>query len=113
MLVAIQLSARGLYLPPVFVMPVTPSYPLQTTISLPVQTAVWNSRAVGALVVLVAAQLSVSGLYLPPVLKKGTGVGVGVGPEFELRLHLLPAFISLLVPIPPQIIIAVPVQTAV
>jgi hypothetical protein len=42
-------------------------------------------RALGALVVLVAAQLSVLGLYLPPVLKKN----------------------------PPQMIISVPVQTAV
>ena len=46
-----------------------PSYPPQTIISLPVQTAVCSSRAVGALVVLVAVQLSVLGLYLPPVLK--------------------------------------------
>ena len=43
--------------------------PPQTIISLPVQTAVWKSRAEGALVVLVAVQLSVLGLYLPPVLK--------------------------------------------
>jgi hypothetical protein len=38
-------------------------------ISLPVQTAVWLSRADGALLVLVTAQLSVTGLYLPPVFK--------------------------------------------
>ena len=38
-------------------------------ISLPVQTAVCCSRALGALVVLVAVQVSVPGLYLPPVLK--------------------------------------------
>jgi hypothetical protein len=38
-------------------------------ISLPLHTAVWASRAEGALVVLVAVQLLVMGLYLPPVLK--------------------------------------------
>ena len=60
-LVAIQLSVVGSYLPPVFV-------PLpQTIISLPVQTAVWSCRPVEALVVLVTVQLSVLGLYLPPV----------------------------------------------
>jgi hypothetical protein len=44
---------------------------------------------VGALVVLVAIQLSVAGLYLPPV------------------------FESLLLAYPPQMIISLPVQTAV
>ena len=44
--------------------------PPQTIISLPVHTAVWDSRPTGALVVLVAVQLSVLGLYLPPVFKK-------------------------------------------
>jgi hypothetical protein len=39
-------------------------------ISLPVHTALWESRAEGALVMLVAAQVSVLGTYLPPVLKK-------------------------------------------
>ena len=43
----------------------------------------------GALVMLVAAQLSVLGLYLPPVLK------------------------SVLLLVPPQTIISLPVQTAV
>ena len=64
--------------------------PPQTIISLPVQTAVWNVRAAGALVVLVAVQLSVLGLYLPPV--------------FEIVLPY---------PAPPQTIISLPVQTAV
>jgi hypothetical protein len=63
-LVAVQLSVLGLYRPPVF-KPVPP----QTIISLPVQTAVCEFRALGALVVLVAVQLSVLGLYLPPVLR--------------------------------------------
>lgn len=57
------------YLPPVFKLLPLPAPP-QTIISLPLQTAVWSSRALGALVVLVAVQLSVLGLYLPPVFKK-------------------------------------------
>ena len=44
--------------------------PPQAIISLPVQTAVCDARASGALVVLVAVQLSVLGLYLPPVFKE-------------------------------------------
>jgi hypothetical protein len=67
-LVAVQLSVLGSYLPPVFVT-VPLSIPPQTIISLPVHTAVFWNRAAGALVVLVAAQISVLGLYLPPVLK--------------------------------------------
>ena len=69
MVVAVQLSAPGLYLPPVF-RKVGPTPPPQTSISLPVHTAVWPDRAPGALVVLVAVQLSVLGLYLPPVFTK-------------------------------------------
>jgi len=38
-------------------------------ISLPVHTAVCESRPSGALVVVVAVQLSVPGLYLAPVFK--------------------------------------------
>ena len=58
-------------------------------ISVPVHTAVWESRGSGALVVLVATQLLVAGVYLPPVLK------------------------SLNIPaVPPQTIIWLPVQTA-
>ena len=86
-LVAIQLSAPGLYLPPVL-KSVLELYPPQTIISLPVQTAVCESRAAGALNVLVATQLSVPGLYLPPVFKS------------------LPLY-------PPQTIISLPVHTAV
>ena len=44
-------------------------YPPHMIISLPVQTAVWECRRVGALFVLVARQVSVPGVYLPPVLK--------------------------------------------
>ena len=67
-LVAVQLSLPGLYLPPVL-KSLLELYPPQTIISLPVHTAVGKARASGALVVLVAAQLPVLGLYLPPVLK--------------------------------------------
>ena len=66
--------------------------PPHTIISVPVQTAVWPSRASGALTVLVAVQVSVVGLYLPPVLK-------WQGKEFHFA--------------PPQTIISLPVQTAV
>ena len=66
-LVAVQLSAVGLYLPPEFKF--VPLNPPQTIISLPVQTAVNCCRLVGALAVLVAVQLSVPGLYLPPVFR--------------------------------------------
>ena len=74
-LVAVQLSVPGLYLPPVFsISRPTSVSPPQTIISVPVQTAVAPSRAEGALVVLVAVQLSVLGLYLPPVLKGVPGM---------------------------------------
>jgi hypothetical protein len=66
-LVAVQLSVLGSYLPPVFKAP--PPSPPQTIISLPLHTAVWYCRSAGALVVLVAVQLSVMGLYLPPVFE--------------------------------------------
>ncbi len=88
MLVAVQLSVLGLYLPPVFVVEGGFSIcPPHTIISLPVQTAVVSYRALGALVVLVAVQLSVLGLYLPPVF--------------------IPS------PTPPHTIISLPVHTAV
>lgn len=79
------------YLPPVFKTFVgfPPWNPPQTIISPPVQTAVWYSRAEGALAVLVAIQLSVPKWYLPPVS------------------------IGMLPPDPPQTIISPPVETAV
>src|SRR6476646_7178908 len=86
-LVAVQLSVLGLYLPPVFKGPIKGPSPPQTIISLPVQTALCPSRAEGALVVLVAVQLSVLGLYLPPVFVEPKSVP------------------------PPQTIISLPVQT--
>src|ERR1043166_5970398 len=64
--------------------------PPHMIISSPVQSAVCESRRVGALVVLVSTQLSVPGLYLPPVFKRL------VPPE-----------------LPPQTIISLPVHTAV
>ena len=66
MLVAIQVSVLGLYLPPV--LKTVLATPPQTIISVPVHTALWWDRPAGALV-LVAAQVSVVGLYLPPVFK--------------------------------------------
>ena len=73
MLVAVQVSVPGLYLPPVFnkywlPLPST-KYPPHPTISPPVQMAVWLNRPSGTLLVLVAVQVSVPGLYLPPVFK--------------------------------------------
>src|SRR5205085_633820 len=56
------------YLPPVST-GVPPNSPPQTSISLPVQTAVCRDRPEGAFVVLIATQLFVLGLYLPPVFK--------------------------------------------
>jgi len=53
-------DAAAQYLPPVF-RTLLLSYPPQTIISVPVQTAVWDSRAAGALVVLVAIQVLVLG----------------------------------------------------
>ena len=70
MLVAVQLSVLGSYRPPLFKKKSLLPTPPQTIISLPVHTAVWISRASGALVVLVGIQLLVLGLYLPPVLKR-------------------------------------------
>ena len=64
-LVAVQLSVLGLYLPAGVRNARCRDILPQTIISLPVHTAVWPPRASGALVVLVAVQLSVLGLYLP------------------------------------------------
>ena len=67
--VGVGAPACAQYLPPVFNTPWAELTPPQTTISLPVQTAVCCSRPIGALVVLVSIQISVLGLYLPPVLR--------------------------------------------
>jgi hypothetical protein len=64
-LVIVQPSVPGLYLPPLLkLLPLL--IPPHTIISLPVQIAVCTDRATGALVVLVIDQVSVAGLYLPP-----------------------------------------------
>src|SRR5215510_5218603 len=88
--VAVQLSVTGLYLPPVFTSPSIKLNPPHTIISVPVHTAVGSSRGAGAFAVLVAIQLSVAGSYLPPVFRS---------PSIKL--------------FPPHTIISVPVQTAV
>src|SRR5436189_31408 len=67
-LVNVQLSVLGLYLPPVFKKLLIPSPP-QAIIALPVQTAVGMDRRPGALVLLVAGQLATGGWSLPPVFK--------------------------------------------
>ena len=59
-LVAVQLSVPGLYLPPVLKI-LGGFHPPQTIISLPVHTAECWNRPVGTLVTLVAVQLSVPG----------------------------------------------------
>jgi hypothetical protein len=67
--VRVQLSVVGSYLPPVFVgqlLNAHPPLPPQTIISLPVHTAVEKSGLPIALMVLMAVQVSVPGLYLPP-----------------------------------------------
>ena len=108
-LVGVQLSVIGLYLPPLFKLPEELSPP-QTIISVSVQTAVCPSLPVGALVVEVAIQLSVLGLYLAPVLKLGVGVGVDPARGFQ-SLSLV--FSPTKPPKPPHTIISLPVQTAV
>jgi len=72
------------YLAPVFKSLPGLLSPPQMIISLPVQTAVCDSRPMGAMVVLVGLQVSKVGLYLPPLLRDE----------------------------PPQIIISSPVQIA-
>ena len=88
MLVAVQLSVLGLYLPPVF-KKVTAAVSAPDDHFAAGPHCRVNIRAAGALVVLVAVQLSVLGLYLPPVLNDAA------------------------VSHPPQTIISLPVQTAV
>ncbi len=68
MLVAVQLSLVGLYLPPVL-KKLGPPNPPQMIISLPLHTAVCPIRGSGALVMLVIVQLFVLGLYLAPVFE--------------------------------------------
>jgi len=90
-LMAVQVFEIGSYEPPVFVKVPLLEVPPQTIIREPVHTALCNSRGVGAATVDVAVHVSVAGLYRPPEL-----------------VSELPV-----VPIPPQMIISDPVQTAV
>jgi hypothetical protein len=57
-LVAVQLSVLGSYVPPVFKSLTPLLYPPHTIISLPVQTAACRYRAAGAFVVLVGVHVS-------------------------------------------------------
>src|SRR5205814_4076706 len=77
-LVAVQPSVLGLYLPPVLIglEQKGPVHPPQTIISLPVHTAVWESRPSGALVRLVGVHVS-------------DGFGVGLGPSGTTKIGLL------------------------
>jgi hypothetical protein len=90
-LVVVQLSVSGLYLPPVLKsIGGQQKAPPQMIISLPVHTAARESRGEGAFTRLVAVQLSTVALYLPPV------------------------FVSLNVEsVPPHTIISLPLQIAV
>src|SRR6266853_1966542 len=85
-LVIVQLSVTGLYLPPLFKKLVSPKPP-HTIISLPVHTALGKDLCEG--VDAVGVQLSVAGSYLPPVFRS---------PSAALN--------------PPHTIISLPVQTA-
>jgi len=90
-LVGVQRSEPGLYFPPELKVKPFDVPPPQTTISMPVQTAVCLNRPGGALAVFVSVQLSIDGRYFPPVFKFPGGSG----------------------PPPPQTIISLPVHTAV
>jgi hypothetical protein len=95
-LVAVHVPVLRLYRPPVLRTLSLVSSPPQIIHSLPANTSVCESRAEGALAVLVAIQLSVPGLYLPPVSYL-SGVS---NRKKDGRC-------------PPQMIISLPVQTAV
>ena len=88
MLVAVQLSVLGLYLPPVFknkVQPIGfhPRRSFRCRSRLPCEPV----RAAGALVVLVAVQLSMLGLYLPPVFTRAAGILAAPDDHFAASPH--------------------------
>ncbi len=87
MLVAVQVSVLGLYLPPVLAKALL-SCPPQTIISLPVQTAVCRYRPKGALAALVAVQLCVSGASRCPTVGAGIVSPAGVD---DVAIIILPA----------------------
>src|SRR5712692_6886616 len=67
--IAVHASVAGSYWPPVLLAKnPEASSPPQTSMRDPVHTAVWDSRADGAPVVVVAVHVSVAGSYWPPVL---------------------------------------------
>ena len=91
-LVAIQLSVPGRYLPPVFRKPCRHPRPRRSfhcRSRLPCE----GYRAEGALVVLVAVQLSVLGLYLPPVFKGSEYQRIHPKRSFHCRSRLPCAFL--------------------
>src|SRR5207249_11101369 len=81
-LVASQLSASGLYLPPVLAKMPPTSSPPHTIISLPAHTAVCLIRPSGALIIVVAVQLSAVGLSLRPVFVKRVSLKMTVSLRF-------------------------------
>ena len=85
-LVAVQLSVLGLYLPPVFEVAVRVSAPDDHFTASPDCRV--TARAAGALVVLVAVQLSVLGLYLPPVFKYAAAIITAPDDHFSCRSRL-------------------------
>src|SRR6185503_13027891 len=124
------MSAMGSYRPPRLGYP--PNLPPQTTITLPVQTAVCSYRAVGAFTVVVGVQVSARGSYRLPVfptqititvpvhtavwLELASGpapvdIGVQVSPTGSYRPPVLSLSPSM--PLPPQTTIRLPVQIAV
>ena len=113
--------------PPVFrlVRPSMSKEPPQTIISLPVQTAVWPKRGSGAPLVGSAAQVFEAGMNRAPVsivrglrppLAEAVISGAGKGDQrFSAGSYLAPVLTGMpvLELAPPQMIISVPVQTAV
>src|SRR6185503_4936209 len=123
------MSAMGSYRPPRLGYP--PNLPPQTTITLPVQTAVCSYRAVGAFTVVVGVQVSARGSYRLPVFPTQITITVPVHTAVwtELASGPVPVDVGVQVsatgsyrppvlresssPAPPQTTIRLPVHTAV
>ena len=86
MLVAIQVSVPGLYLPPVF-KKVAANNPAPHNHFTAGPDCRVTDRPAGALVVLVAVQLSVPGLYLPPVFTIAAAVVSAPDDHFTASPH--------------------------
>ena len=84
-LVAVQLSVPGLYLPPVFSSVKIPAAPDDHFTASPHRRVIVS--AMGALVVLVAVQLSVLGLYLPPVFEAVVSISSTPDDHFTASPH--------------------------